>query len=78
MLPGLSGSSGEFVSIGGIGIRERTADLTEIATGEMVRAQASHPPGAGEALMRVGMGDGAAKCSPEPFKAIGFGIIGGV
>ena len=27
--------------------------------------------------MRMRMRDGAAECSPEPFDAIGFGIIGG-
>src|SRR5919205_26035 len=29
MLPGFSGGTGEFVSIAGIGVGERTADLTE-------------------------------------------------
>src|SRR5262245_65672631 len=77
MLPGLSAYMGEFRSSGEIGVGERAADLTE----DLERGDGGCP-GIGvlqewrEGLAGMRMGNGAAEGSPEPFDAIGFGIIG--
>src|ERR687885_1391473 len=78
MLPGFSGGTGQLVLIDRIDISERAADLTEdLSWGEGMC------PGIGvlqqwwEGLAGVGMRDGAAQGSPQPFDAIGLRVVRG-
>src|SRR5437870_3479897 len=77
MLPGLSGCMGEFLISGEIGVGERAADLTEnLERGDGVCPGIGILQQWGEGLAGMRMGDGTAEGSPEPFDAIGLGIIG--